>query len=145
FGRLAERMFGGPPLLVLYFVSGLGGSVAAAIAGPTIGCVGASGAICGIVAAEISWLVLNRGHLPPDFFSQILGSFRNTVILVILISLVPGISWQGHLGGAVAGLFAGAAFTVLRFGSGFQRVLGGLGVIAVPAITVCALLISQKV
>jgi rhomboid protease GluP len=144
-GRLAERMFGGPAFLVLYLVSGLGGSVAIAVISPAIGGVGASGALCGIVTAEISWLLLNRGHLPPAFFAQVLASFRNTVILVILISLVPGISWQGHLGGAIAGLFAGAALTVLRFGSGFQRVLGGLGAVAVPALTVGALLVSQKV
>jgi membrane associated rhomboid family serine protease len=145
FGRLAERMFGGPALLVLYLVSGLGGSVAAAIAGPNVGCVGASGAICGIVTAEIAWLLLNRGHLPPAYFGQILASFRNTIVLVILISLVPGVSWQGHLGGAIAGFFAGAALTALRFGSGLQRVLGGVGVIAVTAITVGVLLLSQAV
>ncbi|MBI1916166.1 MAG: rhomboid family intramembrane serine protease, partial [Planctomycetes bacterium] len=63
-GRDVEWTWGGWRFLVIYLLSGLGGSCAALLALPVGAIAGASGAICGLVAAVAVWLVLNRRYLP---------------------------------------------------------------------------------
>src|SRR5262249_43469415 len=142
---LSERMFGTLGFLVLYLMSGLGGSIAAVVITPLGSTIGASGAICGIGAAMASWIYLNRGFLPPTLTAKWFGALRNTAIYVVIISLFPGVSWQAHLGGAVTGLLAGAALTELRFGNRVQRLLAGLGLVSLPALGAGAILYLQFV
>ena len=90
--------------LTLYLVSALGGSafiLAWCLIQPSeifVSTVGASGAVFGLFGAV--------------FVLQRLGGSDTTLILVLLgISLVrgftaSGISWQGHIGGAIAGVAA---------------------------------------
>ena len=96
FGQMLERSLGRWRYLALYLISGFGGSVAVLLlAAPNQAVVGASGAIFGLMGA---FFVINR-HLG--------GS---SVQLVVLLGInlvygfvVPGISWQGHIGGLVTG------------------------------------------
>jgi hypothetical protein len=55
-------------------------------------------------------------------------------MLIVFISLVPGVSWAGHLGGAVAGAAVAVPLVYSRFGQGAQRWLGWAGVAAVPLL-----------
>ncbi|WP_084079482.1 rhomboid family intramembrane serine protease [Demequina sp. NBRC 110057] len=94
-GSVLEPALGRYRFLTLYGLSLLGGSLSVVLLGSAA--IGASGAIFGLIAAY--GIVLKRLRLP---YTQVL------VIAVIFIGapflgLLPGISWQGHLGGAVVG------------------------------------------
>ena len=103
-GRAIEPVMGRWRFLTLYLVSALGGSafiLAWCLIQPSeifVSTVGASGAVFGMFGAV--------------FVLQRLGGSDTTLILVLLgISLVrgftaSGISWQGHIGGAIAGVAA---------------------------------------
>ena len=103
-GRAIEPVLGGWRFLTVYLVSALGGSafiLAWCLIQPSelfVGTVGASGAVFGLFGAV--------------FVLQRLGGADTTPILTLLgINLVygflaSGISWQAHIGGAVAGVAA---------------------------------------
>ena len=103
-GRAIEPVLGWWRFLTVYLVSALGGSafiLAWCIIQPSellVGTVGASGAVFGLFGAV--------------FVLQRLGGADTTPILTLLgINLVygflaSGISWQAHIGGAVAGVAA---------------------------------------
>ena len=96
FGSALERMLGKGRYIALYLISGFGGSVAVALlADPRQPVVGASGAIFGLIGA---YFIINR-HLG-----------GNSVQLLVLVAInlvygfvVPGIAWQAHVGGIIAG------------------------------------------
>jgi rhomboid family protein len=103
-GRAIEPVLGWWRFLTVYLVSALGGSafiLAWCLIQPSellVGTVGASGAVFGLFGAV--------------FVLQRLGGADTTPILTLLgINLVygflaSGISWQAHIGGAVAGVAA---------------------------------------
>jgi Rhomboid family len=134
-GPVLERMWGPARFLGLYIVSGLGGSGLAMVLSPASGLVGASGALCGILASMAAWVLLNRPYLPATLASDWMRRIMSNVILIVLISVMPGVSAAGHFGGAAAGLIAAVPLTYSRFGLGVQRWLGLLGFLAVPVVT----------
>lgn len=107
-GGYLERMLGRARYLALFLVSAVGGSVAVlllAASGATswfTPVVGASGAVFGAFAAIL--IVLRRTGRDA---SQILVLL---VINLVLGFVVPGISWQAHLGGLLTGLVLGAVY-----------------------------------
>ncbi|CAN5375706.1 rhomboid family intramembrane serine protease [soil metagenome] len=107
FGRVLEPMIGRWRFLVLYLLSALGGAVAVDLLTPgTQAVIGASGAIFGLMAATFV-IVRKLG-----------GNMSQLVVLVVLNLaigfLVPGISWQAHVGGLVAGALVGVIFIETR-------------------------------
>ena len=97
FGRALEPMLGTLRFLVLYLTSIVGGSVAVLwLSNPQVPVVGASGALFGLMGAY--FIVIRT-----------LGGNATTLIILIAINFslglfVPGISWEGHLGGLLTGL-----------------------------------------
>jgi len=111
FGRILEPMVGRGRFLVLYLLSGLGGSVAVLLLNPSGGVLGASGAIFGLLGA---FFVIQRG----------LGGNSGQLVVLIVINLtigffVPNISWQAHVGGLVVGTLV--AFVYMRTRLGRQK------------------------
>ncbi|WP_234986519.1 rhomboid family intramembrane serine protease [Demequina sp. NBRC 110055] len=107
-GSVLEPALGRYRFLALYGLSLLGGSLSVVILGSAA--IGASGAIFGLIAAY--GIVLKRLNLP---YTQVV------VIAAIFIGgpfigLLPGVSWQGHLGGAIVG-----ALTMLAMFRGVDR------------------------
>src|SRR5690606_34343400 len=103
FGRILEQLLGRWRFLALYLLSGLGGSVAVLLLSPDTWVVGASGAVFGLFGA---FFVIQRR----------LGSSSMQLIVVIGINLVigfviPHISWEGHVGGLIAGSLVGLVYT----------------------------------
>jgi membrane associated rhomboid family serine protease len=129
FGRQLEPMLGGFRYLVLYIVSIFGGSVAVLWLSPVnTWVVGASGAFFGLMGA---YFVVIRS----------LGGNAAQLLVLIAINLslgffVPGISWEGHLGGLVTGAAVAAIYTDTRRPN--QRVAQLIGV-AVLVILLIAL------
>ena len=104
FGRILEPMIGRWRFLAIYLLSGLGGSVAVLLLNPAGGVLGASGAIFGLFGA---FFVIQRG----------LGGNSGQLVVLIVINLsigflVPGISWQAHVGGLIVGALV--AFVYMR-------------------------------
>ncbi|MFP5359094.1 MAG: rhomboid family intramembrane serine protease [Actinomycetes bacterium] len=106
FGTQLEPILGRARFLLLYVASLLGGSLVATLISPSIALHGgASGAIFGLIAAFA--VVLFKLKL--DY-----RSLLTTAGLWLVVGfVVPGISWQGHLGGALAG--AATMLAMLRW------------------------------
>lgn len=105
FGPMLEQMLGRVRFLVLYLLSGLGGSVAVLLISPNTAVLGASGSIFGLLAA---FFVIQR---------KLGGSSVQLGVIIALnlvIGFLPGtnISWQAHVGGLVVG--AAVAFLYMR-------------------------------
>jgi membrane associated rhomboid family serine protease len=114
FGTYLTMLVGEVKFLIIYFVGGLAGGalfMIYALYAPWeselaryAGVVGASGAVFAVGAA----LAVLRPNIkalvyfiiPVPLWIVVLGSF-------LLLSLVPNVAWQAHLGGLVVGLIAG--------------------------------------
>jgi membrane associated rhomboid family serine protease len=102
-GRFVESQLGRVRYLALYLLSALGGSVLVLLIAPDEGTVGASGAIFGLGAAY--YVMARRGG------GDLSGVNRYMAGLLIWLLISAGLtSWQGHLGGLLAGGVVTAAF-----------------------------------
>ncbi|MCX5420107.1 rhomboid family intramembrane serine protease [Streptomyces sp. NBC_00078] len=102
-GRVVESQLGRVRYLTLYLLSALGGSVLVLLIAPDTPTLGASGAIFGLGAA---YYVMAR-RLGADM-SQV-NRFMAGLLVWLLIS--AGLtSWQGHLGGLLAGAVVTVAY-----------------------------------
>lgn len=95
FGQALEPIMGKWKYLITYLLSIIGGSVAVMLLAPGTWVVGASGGIFGLFAA---YFVVNKLH----------GGETRSIVSLIAVNFafglfVSGISWQGHLGGLIAG------------------------------------------
>jgi membrane associated rhomboid family serine protease len=102
-GPPLERHLGRLRFLTLYLLSALGGSVVVYLfSGLNAATAGASGAIFGLFGAT---LVAAR---------KLRFDVRSLVVLIVINLVitftVPGISWQGHIGGLVTGALVAAAY-----------------------------------
>ena len=109
FGRNLSRLIGNGKLLIIYFCGGIVGNVLFMLmASPYIVVIGASGAIFALGGA----LAVIRPKLrvfifpipvPLPLWLAVIGG-------CLIISFLPGIAWQAHLGGLAVGLIAGFFF-----------------------------------
>jgi membrane associated rhomboid family serine protease len=109
FGTYLSRLVGNKKFLLVYFGGGILGNILfMLLASPFSIAVGASGAIFALAGA----LVLMRPKLPVIIFPiplpiplwvAVIGGF-------LILSFLPLIAWQAHLGGLVFGLIAGYIF-----------------------------------
>lgn len=105
-GNLIERVVGSARFVIIFGVSIVAGAIAVAVMSPNSVVIGASAGIFGLFAAMF---IVNRSF----------GG--NNVSLAVIIGLnlaigfiVPGISWQAHLGGLLGGAMTTLALTRLR-------------------------------
>ncbi len=148
-GRQIEAMWGWARFLTIYFVAGIVSGCAVLLidgvrdvhplqSGMT---AGASGCLFGIFAAMVVWFSLNYEHLPPRLVQDWSRNTMFNAVLLIAINFVPGVSWQGHFGGAVGGLLAALLLQIQRFHSSRAvRCLALAGVAAVPVVFFLAVL-----
>jgi rhomboid protease GluP len=114
-GRLIERVFGNVGFLVLYFASGLAGSVASIYWSPYVVSAGASGAIFGVYGGLGGFLVRQRASIP----REALTALSRGAILFVGYNLLFGlglnksgevhVDMAAHLGGLAGGFLAGLA------------------------------------
>ena len=100
-GVLVESLYGKKQMLIIYLTSIITSSLLALIMmdGGTVS-IGASGGVFGLMGAIIVYLYTSNLVKVPKVRSQI---FR-TLLANVLISLIPGISFYGHLGGFIGGV-----------------------------------------
>ena len=131
FGTAVEQALGTWRYLVVYFVSGIVGSVGALLfSSPLAVTVGASGAIFGIMG---SLLIMQY---------RATGTLAGPVLTVIVLNLaftfaIPGISKGGHLGGLVGGIL-----TTLAFDEARRRRMPALGFVLAVAIAVGSIVVA---
>jgi membrane associated rhomboid family serine protease len=138
-GQNAERIWGHGRYLAIYVVGALG-CTCLALAIQPVPCIGASGAICAIFAAEAAWVYYHRQHLDPRLFFAWQRNFTINLVLLVFISFLPRVSWQGHLGGAIAGFLIALWLNYFQFQPGWRRWLQWVGVLVIPLLSVGLLL-----
>jgi membrane associated rhomboid family serine protease len=151
-GTFAERIWGRWRLLLIYLIAGWAGSCLAMAYPPTfpgtviaVPLVGASGAICGILGALVVWVLLAGKHLPAEMARRLRNGLFINVALLIGVSLLPMVSWQGHLGGGLGGAAAALVLHFQRFGkTQVLRWAAALALLPLPIISFAAMQYAWK-
>ena len=127
FGRQLEPMLGPLRFLILYLTSIVGGSVAVLwLSDPVVPVVGASGALFGLMAAFFVIIRATGGNA-----SQLFGLIAINFALGFFVS---GISWEGHLGGMVAGFLIALVYAKTRRPNQLFLQLVGIGLVWVAIV-----------
>lgn len=101
-GPQLEQVLGRARFLAVYLIAGFAGSAAVMwLAGAQNFTLGASGAIFGLLGALVVVTFKMRGN-----YQSVLTWVGAYLVLGFVI---PGVSWQGHLGGLIGGALATAA------------------------------------
>lgn len=138
-GKLIEPLYGTNRFLLIYFVALLGGSaLSLALSDPNTAMLGASGAIFGLFGALLGYLFSRTGSWQ-GVWSTPYG--RQLIIVLALntyLSLLPGISLLGHLGGFVPGFFLGVFYErkMSRRASTNDHATYWLVIVGVPLLTI---------
>lgn len=106
FGFYLHSLIGEREFLKIYFLGGLAGSFLYLVLNysSSIPAIGASGAIFSVGAA----LAVLRPNQPVLLFFFIPMRLWTAIFLgFIILSFIPGVAWQGHLGGLIIGLIFG--------------------------------------
>lgn len=103
FGTFLERLIGNGRYLVLYVLSGLGGSLLSLTRGGDGIGVGASGGVWGLMVAGAVVVTWPRGLLPVALAHQLRQRAWVPVGINLVYSLQPGIDMLAHLGGGISG------------------------------------------
>jgi membrane associated rhomboid family serine protease len=112
-GPAVEARVGVPSYVgLLVAAAGWGGAFAFHLGGPRDFLIGASGAIFGLFGL---WLHSAFRLRDTVFGRNLLSSLGFSLALNLALPfLIPGISWQGHLGGLVAGLLIGELWSRVK-------------------------------
>ena len=115
FGQQLEPIYGHGRFLAIYFIAGLAGSVTSyalsiSAAPNTLG-VGASGAIFGVLGALVAFYAIHRDRLGEIGRQSLTGLLVIVAINVVFGFIVPGVDNFAHIGGFVAGLLIGMAYS----------------------------------
>ncbi len=103
FGPFLERLMGSGRYLLLFVLSGLGGSILSLTRGGEGIGVGASGGIWGLMLAGAVVVTWPRGLLPTSLATQMKQRAWVPVGINLMYSLQPGIDIRAHIGGGIAG------------------------------------------
>lgn len=98
YGSMCEKTLGSFYFFLFYIITGLGAAVGVLIfANPAILAVGASGAICGIVGMQLTYILFKKDkkNYMPVFIDS---------ALLLLIGLIPQVSFIGHAFGFITGV-----------------------------------------
>lgn len=146
-GPVVELVWGRWRLFVIYVLSGLAGSCLAmtlrpisADTGAVVVLAGASGAIWGVMTSLLAWLLLFRKSLRPDVASFWFRRLIPALVLNAGVSLLPGVSWEAHLGGGIVGFFAAGLMNALSSGARPRRLAAWLLLLALPGLFIGTLI-----
>jgi rhomboid protease GluP len=99
FGRVLEIMLGARRFVVLYGLSALGGGLASSLVHAQILSAGASGAVWGLMTAQIALLVRLKRQHGPEAVPVPTAALMKPLVINLLFSLLPFVDTSAHLGG----------------------------------------------
>ena len=106
FGQFLNRIVGTRIFFTIYFIGGLVSGLVILLLSPiTSSTIGASGAIFALGGALAVLTPQLRVFIFPIPVPMPL--WLAILITFLVLALIPGVSWQGHLGGLLFGLLAG--------------------------------------
>ena len=137
-GPQIERGVGTWPFVSLYLAAaGVGGAFVFYLGSPLTVGVGASGAIFGLFGVWLSWALHRRKTV---YGQALLRQFGFLLLINAAIPfMIPGIAWQAHLGGLLAGFVIGEVWARVK-GSNAVAVRTSVG-FAMAALAIVAVLI----
>ena len=100
-------------LIVCYLVTGLGGSITAALLHPDTVSVGASGAILGLWGVLVTLALLKDGRLAEQKNFILRNGAVFVVLTMVIGSFTPGIDNAAHAGGFATGVLVGGVIHLL--------------------------------
>ncbi len=114
YGSFLSQLVGNKNLLIIYFCGGILGNIFYLLLAfnPNSIVIGASGAVFALGGALAVLTPRLKVYIfpipvPMNLWIAVIGGF-------LILSLIPGIAWQAHLGGLVFGLLAGYYFRKRR-------------------------------
>lgn len=149
-GSAAELLWGRWRTVVIYVAAALAGSCVAMANRPVVPGAdvpvllgGASGAVWGLMGSVFAWFVLFRHDLPEDVADDLGRRLGIAFLLNAGVSFIPGVSWECHLGGGVAGFVAAGLLNAARFSGPLKRVAVAALVGLIPVVSVGVLLLAM--
>jgi membrane associated rhomboid family serine protease len=149
-GAIVEHLWGRGRTFILYLVTGFAGSCLALTLRPMdahgtmLVHLGASGALCGFFAAILAWVAFHPRTVAGGVTPVLVRRLGIGVVMVVGVSLLPGISWAAHLGGAIAGFAASLMLEAMHTGRGWRRVAGIVLLAMLPAACLGGLLLATR-
>lgn len=111
-GHLVERLVGNVGFILLYFISGILGSMTSVWWNPSVNSAGASGAVFGVFGALMGFMALRRDSVPKHILVQLRSSGLTFLGLNLVFGFsVKGIDMAAHIGGLLAGFLCGLAMS----------------------------------
>jgi membrane associated rhomboid family serine protease len=137
-GTMLEPAIGKVRFAIIYLVSLVGGSFGALLLTPNDSTVGASGAVFGLMGAAILFM-RTRG------VGVMQSGLGLTLVLNLVLTFRPGISFGGHLGGLLAGGVLGyLMFEVAERRKVSGNIVYGVSAAMILALAVGAVLVAQS-
>ena len=137
-GGLVERLFGHARFAAVYAVAGVVGSLASVTWNPLVNSAGASGAIFGLIGAQLAFFLRGGHRIPAEVIraqrASILGFIAYSVIFGIT---VPGIDNAAHLGGLACGFCMG--WLLARPLGAYSSARVARGGVVLAALLACAI------
>ncbi|MEI6046170.1 MAG: rhomboid family intramembrane serine protease [Chloroflexota bacterium] len=106
-GKQLEALFGPARYTMIFFLSGLTGSIASYGLHDQVLAVGASGAIFGLLGATIGYFLRQRDKFGVFGRSYLKNLLATAALNFVLLLLIPGVDNLAHGGGLVGGLVLG--------------------------------------
>lgn len=108
--RTVERLMGTLKFVLMYFISGIGGSLVSSLVNPVGVSVGASGAVFGVYGALLAFVQMHRSEIPKEVFSETCKGLFAFIILNLAIGFASAHTDNGaHIGGLIFGYLSGLA------------------------------------
>ena len=116
-GQVAEYMLGKRNFIIIYLLCAFGTTILSAVVDISMGhlnkMVGASGAVLGIAGCLVGIAIYRKIN---NIYYGMQINYQPLVMILglnVVIGLVPGVSFMGHLAGALTGLASGFAYALL--------------------------------
>lgn len=147
-GAMLEAMFGRRAWLVIYVCSGGFSMLSSCVAYPDRLGVGSSGALCGLIGAWLSFIIITWNQtLPSDvkMRNAQMVSISISVVVIIATSFLPLMDFAAHLGGLAIGI--GLAMTLFAGRlqhAGYRYATGAAGICLVASLIILMIILVLR-
>lgn len=108
-GPFVERVYGSLRFLLIYLFAGITGGMVSVLWRPGVDAIGASGAICGMLAALLVYMLNPRNAIPRALMARYAAATAAFLAYSIYGGFhTPGVDNGAHIGGLIGGAVMGA-------------------------------------